>query len=71
MLKRRGESVLFYEMVMMRRLVVMLVYKPEMASAVAGWPIGGTDVTSFWKAAAAAAAMPIEISITINTDRIQ
>lgn len=51
---------LFYEMMTMMRLVVMLVYKPEMASAGAGWPIGGTDATSFWKVAAAATAMPIE-----------
>lgn len=59
-MRTRGESVLFYEM--MVRLVVMLAYKPEMASAGAGWPIGGTVATSLWKVAAAATpARPIEI----------
>lgn len=54
-MRRRGESVLFCEMVVNVRLV-MLVYKPERASVGAGWPIGGTDATSFWKVAAAATA---------------
>lgn len=53
-MRRRGGSVLFYEMMVNVRLVVMLVYKPGMASAGAGWPIGGTDATSLWKVAAAA-----------------
>jgi hypothetical protein len=57
MMRRRGGSVVFYEMM---RLVVMRVYKPGMVFAGAGWPIGGTGGISFWKAAAVATAMLIE-----------
>lgn len=48
----------------------MLAYMPEMASAVAGWPIGGTDATSFWKVAAAATAMRIEYQAINNSNKV-
>lgn len=60
---------MLHELVM--RLVVMLVYMPEMAAAVAGRPIGGTDATSLWKVAAAATAIPIDYQTSKNLSKFQ
>jgi hypothetical protein len=57
-MRRRGEGVVLYEMMMV--MMRFVVYKPEMASAVAGWPIGGIDATSFWKVGAAVTVIPID-----------